>query len=148
MTEQRIPLLEVAEILDTTTLVVSGLGVDQLEHGERLMIVGVGPIVRNTNTPLVVPKRSVQVTMVSPAYALVRPEVTDEVIQPPSAIFESVISTKPKTVRRRAPLNVDEKGLAGNPGSAPVRVGDPVVRPTDLAAFVAMLTEARAQKNK
>ena len=73
MAEQTIPRLEVAEILDSTTIVVSGTGVSQLRKGEELLIVGIGPVVRSTNLPLVVPKREVVVTMVSPAYAIARP---------------------------------------------------------------------------
>jgi hypothetical protein len=126
--------LEVAEILDDSTLVIGGKGAGRLQNHETLLVLGVGPPVRGTDLPLVVPKRSVEVTMVAPAYAIVRPEVIEEEVEVPGyrgGISALAIPPPTKIVKRRPKLHVEEKALAGNPGSTPIRVGDPVVRPND-----------------
>ena len=141
MAEPSIPQLQVTEILDNTTIVVSGSGASQLHPDEKLWVVGVGPVVGTTNLPLVVPKTTVVVTMVSPGYVIARPEAKKQQVESPSAF--TAIHPSTRTVWRREPMKVEEKSLAGNPGRAPVRVGDPVVRPADVQAFVTKLAHEK-----
>ena len=144
MSEKVIPRLQVAQILDKTTLVISGTGIDQLHKDEDLWVVGTGSVVANTELPLVVPKATVVVTMIAPAYVIARPKVIEEEV-PVQSMFTGILPPQPgyKTVRRRPGLNVDEQTLAGNPGSTPVRVGDAVIRPEDISAFVALLAQEK-----
>ena len=55
----------------------------------------------------------------------------------------TVLQPSYKTVRTRLALNIEEKALTGNPGSKPIQVGDSVVRPDDMAAFVAQLAQEK-----
>ena len=144
MSEQVIPRLRVAAILDKTTLVISGTGIDQLHKDEDLWVVGTGPVVANTDLPLVVPKGTVAVTMIAPAYVIAKPEIVEEEV-PVHSVFAGIMPPQPgyKTVKRRPALNVDEQSLAGNPGSTPIRVGDAVIRPKDVGAFVALLAQEK-----
>ena len=72
----------------------------------------------------------VEVTVAAGAYVLARPETQHVLLG-----FQSGLT------RRRPALDVDEGSLLGNPGSGPIKVGDPVILEDSLAEYVASITE-------
>jgi hypothetical protein len=135
------PQMEVVSILDKTTIVVGGAGVEGLRVGEEVVVLGVGRNLPGTNVPLVVPKETLEVTLVTPSYAIARPaQVTEQ-----EHNF-STIAMSPRLVKRRPPLAVDEGAMTGNPAAIPIRPGDPVARPGDVSKYVERLADARVKK--
>lgn len=132
----RFPLLQVSEILDKTTLVVVGSGIDSLREGETLVVVAVGAPVGSTGVPLVVPKAKLEVTSVLSQYAIVRPEAEEVEERPISTMLAMTAGRK---YWRRPALDVDEKDLRGNPARTNIARGDPVLRLSDVKAYSAFL---------
>lgn len=134
MAKGAIPEMEVSEILDKTTFVITGKGMESVQRGSRLTILAVRGKVKNTNAPLVLPKATVEVTSHAGEYVIARPQITesDESL---GGILALTMNSK-RTVRRREPLQVEDDSLTGNPAHAPVKVGDPVIREEDLSEYV------------
>jgi hypothetical protein len=120
----------VSAILDKTTLVITGSTVKDLWAGQKLLVLAVGQQIPGSAVPLVVPKARVEVTVAAGAYVLARPETQDVLLG-----FQTGLT------RRRPALDVDEGSLLGNPGSGPIKVGDPVILEDSLAEYVASITE-------
>jgi hypothetical protein len=142
MTFDDVPMMRVSDILDRTTLVIAGPGVEKLTVGEELHIFAVGKEISGLGIPLVVPKATVEVTSVAGVYAIARsPEYTEKV----SAFALDMFG---RTVSKRDALNVDEKSLKGNPGSAPIRPGDPAVQLSKLPELVKALAAVAAKSSE
>jgi hypothetical protein len=133
MTEQGFPVFKVAQILDKTTLVITGAGVGKLLEGAELLVLALGREIDDPRVPLILPKEQLRTTLVTDAYAIARPPVT-AVEDPISSLF----GTMPKVVQKRLPFDVKEDQLVGNPARLPVEVGDPVIQPQHFRAFVAL----------
>ena len=134
MAEEYQPL-KVAQLLDKTTVVVAGPRVEALSVGEELQILAVGRDIPGVDAPLIVPKALLKVTSVAGAYAIAR-TTTYEAQEDPMN-WANPLSRR--TVTRHYSLTVNDADLVGNPGQAPVRVGDPVIRPQDLSLLVAYI---------
>jgi hypothetical protein len=130
--------MQVGQILDKTTVVIIGPGVDALKLNDELHILAVGREIPNLGVPLVVPKGVLFVQSVAGAYVVAR---TDTYEVETNQTFGSLAILAPgRTETRRRQLSVDETQLAGNPSNTPVSVGDPVIRPADLPRFIASLS--------
>jgi hypothetical protein len=128
--------MQVGQILDHTTVVVTGPGVAGLAPGQDLEILAVGREIPNLGVPLVVSKATVEVESVAGLYLVARTKTSEtEVSNSPSL---PLIGTESSTraVTRREQLTVEDQNLVGNPARTPVRVGDPVIRPEDLPQFI------------
>jgi len=138
--------MRVAQILDKTTVVISGPGTEGLTEGNELRILAVGREIPNVGVPLVVPKATVRVASNTGPYVVARTTTYEVEItsRSPFDVLSGGDRTRKET--RRHELTVNEKDLIGNPASSPVAVGDPVVRPADLAEFVAYLAGQRSQE--
>lgn len=143
MTNKTLPELEVTALLDRRTVVVGGRGLDVLHIGEQLLILAVGNPLPGVGARLVMPKATVEVLQHAGAYVLAASPAQEEEVASSLSVFMN--RSTPKIVRRRPDMNVDEKAIIGNPANEPVRVGDPVIRPSDLADFVAALAAEGAE---
>jgi hypothetical protein len=134
--------MKVAQILDKTTVVITGDSVPSLSTGDRLWILAVGREIPGVGLPLVVAKAAVEVTSIPGPYLVARTPTYEEET-PSNPLYGTLGSlgsqSKTKTITRRQVLTVEEKELIGNPSNTPVTVGDPVIRPADLQSFVASL---------
>ena len=133
------PVLQVAQILDKYTLVVTGENVDKLSEDESLMILARGTNVPGVDVPLFVSKATVVVTEVPGPYAIVKAPTYEVQESTPSALsgFASILGASgTRTVTKRSPLSVDEAAIIGNPAVRPIVVGDPVIRRDDLQSFI------------
>lgn len=134
--------MEVAEILDKTTLVITGEGVDSLQEDDELYILSAGRHIRGTSVPLLIPKAKVVVTAPAGEYAIAQSQTVEET--EPSPLITSARMFAPVTRRYRPALSVDEKAMIGNPARSPITIGDPVVRSDDLPNFVKRMAEEQA----
>jgi hypothetical protein len=133
-----VAMMRVSEILDRTTIVIAGEGVESLTIGTELQVLAVGRPLKGIGVPLLVPKANVEVTSVAGVYAIARSPVYTE---QKSTLVTDLFS---RSVTKRDALNVDESNLLGNPASAPIAKGDPVVRPNQLAELVKALSDSRS----
>lgn len=133
--EPPFPNLVIAEVLDKSTVVLTGENVELLHLDDDLVVLAVGGIVRGTSVPLVLPKAELVVTSVSSIYVVARTKV--RVTQEPSPLSAMIIAgAGSRTVRTQEVLSVDDSILKGNPASSPVLIGDPVVRRSDIPKFI------------
>jgi hypothetical protein len=134
MTDQpNVPIFQVAQLLDKDTVVITGPSVGELNKGERLEVTSVGGKVEGAM--LVVPKATLEVTLVTDKYVIARPPKIETEVG-----VGAIMSGLARTTRWVRPeLHVDEKELAGNPAYKPVRVGDVVIRAGDLREYAKSL---------
>lgn len=126
--------MRVAKIMDKTTLVIAaeaGGDLSGLRDGARLLILASAGTLEN-GAPLFIPKASVEVTHNAGSYVIARS--TTYVREEPAFSLSSVNQTV--KVRLRNQLDVDETQVTGNPASAAITVGDPVIRDGDLERYV------------
>jgi hypothetical protein len=138
MAEQSYRPMQVGQILDRTTVVIIGPGIEGLKHDDDLQILVVGREIPGLGVPLVVPKAQLRVQSVAGAYVVARTATYDVEVAAtvnPGAPVQSRMET------RRYELKVDEAQLVGNPSNTPVAAGDPVIRPLDLPRFMRALTQ-------
>lgn len=143
MTDTKFPVLKIVKVLDRTTLVLSGKGLDEIREGEPLVVLGLGPTLDEVGgAPLVVVKASVVVTANAGDYVVASPPGTE--VEEPATNFSAMLygMKQTRTVVRREPLTVTESELSGNPASRAVAIGDPVIRRADYKAFVQALKTA------
>ena len=57
--------MRVAQLLDKTTIVVTGSGIEDVDQGSTLLILAIGPKPEGLDVPLVVPKADVIVDAVN-----------------------------------------------------------------------------------
>lgn len=136
--------MEVAQILDKTTVVISGGGASKLKVGDTLHILAVGREIPMLRVPLIVPKATVNVTNVAGAYVIARTTTYEVEVDPLGTLKLSIgaaLGPRRETVRRE--LNVNEKELLGNPATSPVTVSDPVVAEGQLPQFIAYLQKPK-----
>jgi hypothetical protein len=138
MPEQPYLPMQIGQILDKTTVVVIGPGVEGLKINDDIQILAVGKEIPNLAVPLIVPKAALKVQSTAGAYVVARTSTYDVEIDP-GAPWRSVFDTGKRTETRRHQLTVDEGQMVGNPSNTPVAVGDPVIKPGDLARFIAFL---------
>jgi hypothetical protein len=129
--------MHISQILDKTTVVVAGEGVERLSVGDSLLILAIGTPLPGIGVPLVVKKADLEVDSVTQYYAVARTPEYDVVVQDSVATIASVFG--PKKIRKRDQLRVDESILMGNPAAGPVRIDDPVVEEGELSEYVEML---------
>ena len=133
--------MKVAEILDKTTLVISGEGVELLLEDDEIYILSVGREIRDSKVTLIVPKAKVVVTAAAGAYAIARSQLV-EVIEDP---MRTLTLMMPRKRQVRPALSVDEDAMVGNPGRSPIAIGDPVVKSDDLPDLVKRMAEEEDQ---
>jgi len=135
----KFPVLKVIKILDKATLVLGGEGVGEVREDEKLIILGQGPDLEGLGVPLFVPKAEIEVTAHAGDYLIAAPpgKQVEEPVTSVAAMLYGVKQTR--TVIRREPLAVADSELSGNPASRAVTVGDPVIRGSDLKAYVQSL---------
>jgi hypothetical protein len=83
--------MQIGQILDKTTVVIVGPGVEGLKVNEELQILAVGHEIPNLGVPLVVPKAQVRLENVAGAYGIARTG-TYEVEVSPTAAFSALTS--------------------------------------------------------
>lgn len=135
----------IAQILDTTTLVIVGTGVGALRKDEELQIVATGLNIPGLNVPLVVPKAYVEVANVAGLYAIARTTTFTTQETPSSLAALGAALGAARTVTKRRQLDVNESQVIGNPANKPVAVGDFVIRPEDLPLLVNYLQRQRSK---
>lgn len=133
--------MNVAQILDSTTVVVAGEGAAWLKEGDQLQIVAVGKEVPGIGLPLVVPKATLYVTSAAGPYAVARTESYET----ETSLFPSLTSTR---VRRRYQMTINEKQMVGNPAASPVAVGDAVIRADGMSSFLNFLKSAQGEQGQ
>ena len=134
MSEKKVPVFQVSQILDKTTLLITGDKVGDLSMGSVLLILAVTKSRSLKGIPLVLPKVTLEVTLVTDFYAVARPPVEKHVSS--STMMTLTTST---TISRRPKLDVEESNLVGNPASIPIAIGDPVIEKVNLRDYVAEL---------
>lgn len=140
MSEETPSDFKVQQILDKTTVVVTGDHIGELSDGDTLWVLAVGPYISETGPPLVLAKAKLEVTEVTDYYAIARPPEKEfrEKLQFPLDL------TQPRTVRKRPSLPISSDSvLLGNPEKIPLTPGDPVVREEDYREYVALLARRR-----
>lgn len=128
--------MKVAKILDKTTLVITGEGVETLNEGSHVLVLAIGPALPESAAPLVVPKCELEVTLVTPEYAIARTIAYQEEQASPMDYITLTQLGQRRTVTKRPQLTIDESLLAGNPAHEPIQMGDPVVLKGQLGTFV------------
>jgi len=135
-----VPIYQVVAILDRTTVLVAGGGIEAVSVGSDLLVLAVGAVIPGANVPLVVPKARLEVTQNAGKYVIARPPE----IETESTWTALMAAARSTTVRQRPPLSVDEKTMLGNPGAVAVKVGDPVIRETQFREYALSLQPAVA----
>lgn len=138
----------IAQILDSTTIVIVGNGVESLRPEEELQIVATGLNIPGLNVPLVVPKAHVEVSNVAGLYALARTTTFTTQESSPNLASIGAALAGVRTVTKRRQLDVTESQVVGNPANKPVAVGDFVIRPDDLPRLVNFLQRQRARPSE
>jgi hypothetical protein len=142
------PLLEVVAFVDATTVILVGPHVEGLREGDELYVLGIGQaLVPKTNIPLISPKANLVVTFPAGRYALAR---SPETQQKWAGAYETLVqslSGSATTVTRRK-LTSDEGQFLGDPGKEPMRIGDQVIKKSDLGAFIRFWTEREGATKK
>jgi hypothetical protein len=140
MAENEYRPMQVGQILDKSTVVITGPGVENLKIGDELQILAVGREIPTIGVPLVVPKAVVLVQSNAGPYVLARTGTYEAEVDPISSLgsIGSLYLGKTKEMRRYE-LRVDDKQIVGNPATSQVSVGDPVIKPSDLQRFIASL---------
>ena len=133
MAQNAPPLFKIASILDGTTFVITGKGIEELPLGQHLAVYAEGPKIPGIVAPVLLEKAALEVTQVAPEYAIVRPPQ----VEVETNAFAGL--TGERKVWRRPSLGVLEQEKTGNPAAGPIRVGDFVFRPGDLKAVVSYL---------
>jgi hypothetical protein len=139
MADQPFAPMQIGQILDKTTVVIIGPGVDKLTVNDELQILAVGREIPNVGVPLVVPKAHVRVYSVAGAYVVARTGTYEVEVSAGDFTTFSRTFMQPRKETRRYELAVDEKQMVGNPSNTPVAVGDPVIKPGDLPRFLESL---------
>jgi hypothetical protein len=111
---------QIAEILDKTTVVIKGTGLESLDPGDELSIVAIGPILPSIGVPLVVQKADLVVDSASKYYAIAKTPQYEVTVEGLPALTGFM---GPRKEWRRDALKVDEKQVVGNPAWKPVAVG-------------------------
>jgi hypothetical protein len=125
--------LFVSQILDKTTLVIAGAGVETLLEGDILLVLAKGAPLTGTDIPVFVPKAKVEVTLAAGPYAIARPPEVKVVHRD---YFAPMLPGGERVSVERPTLRATESQMTGNPAFVPIGVGDPVVRPADLKTYV------------
>jgi hypothetical protein len=135
------PLMQVSQILDKSTVVLTGDKLDDLTKGDELFILAKGSNVGATGAPLYLPKATVEVDAIVPGHYLIAKSPTYEVEETTNSLLSGgVFGPQTRTVTKRATLRVTESELVGNPALTPVKVGDTVIRERDFGAFVTWMS--------
>lgn len=130
-------VLKISQILDRTTVIVAGSGVNKIRPLEDLVVVAVGQPVFGTQAPLVVPKARLEATVITEHYLIARPPVTNQA---------SLLSVMDSMKKGRSALTVSDEDLQGNPGQEPVRVGDIVLRADEISDYVTHLVKEQGAR--
>ena len=142
-------LYEVAEIIDRTTIAITG-PVNNLSEGDDLLVIAVGPPVGNTGTPLVIQKARLEVSLVvGDEYAVCRSPAREVTRTVRAGLGVSALFGDEKVTHRERPnLPVEDKSQRGNPAMTPIRVGDPVLVPSQVSAYALHLKELAEEAAK
>jgi hypothetical protein len=135
--------MTVSQLLDKTTVVIAGTGVQSLKAGDDLLILAIGPKLPGLDVPLVVRKADVVVETATKYYAVARTPEYEATVESGIAVLSGMSNKK---VWRRDPLKVEEGQLIGNPGWGPVAVGDHVIKAGELSDFVDHLAATASKK--
>jgi hypothetical protein len=137
-------VFKIAQILDKTTVVVSGDGIGTLHEAEMLSVLAFGAEVV-PNVPVVVVKATLETTSVTSAYAIARtPVESREEKIPPANPFGALgafgnnlkLEWETRIVRIRPALKIQEAEERGNPATQAIATGDTVIRQRDYRAYV------------
>jgi len=134
MPEQKSFGMTISQLLDKTTVVIAGNGIDQLSVGDRVSVLAIGPKVHGLTVPLIVPKAELEVDAVTKYYVIARSPQYETLVD--TGIGAALAGMTKQKVLRRDQLRIDEKELIGNPALASITVGDPVVPTGELSEFV------------
>jgi hypothetical protein len=135
------PVLELLAFADSTTAVLGGVGLSEIDEGDELYVLGISEAnIPKLNVPLVVPKASLEVTANAGVYILAKSPKLEVLV--PSPLFGGALASMlGDTVRtlERMDISKDREQFLGNPGRGYAKVGDVVVQKSDLAKYISWL---------
>lgn len=136
------PRMKVDEILDDTTILLSGENLFQMHIGDEVLVLA---LLERPQSTIAIPKAKLEVTDDGGSYLIARPPIVErEVRNVYAELTGSVgIGSEPKKRRVRDSLRIESHEAIGNPAREPVRKGDHVVRSGELAEFVAWINASR-----
>jgi hypothetical protein len=134
MADQKSFGMKISQLLDKTTVVVAGEGIERLGVGDMISVLAIGPKIHGVSVPLVIPKAELEVDAVTKYYVIARSLEYETTVD--TGLAAAIAGMTQQKVRRRDQLRVDEKQLIGNPALAPVTIGDPVVATGELSEYV------------
>jgi hypothetical protein len=147
----KVPIARVSKVLDKHNLVATADDLSDFSSGNEVMVLGIGGMLAE-GIPLVVPKAKLRVAENAGLYLLLHyeGEIEEREVEIPSEMFGVSSLFKTRTERRKIRvskgLNVEERGLTGNPGSEPIRVGDVVIYSGSYQTFVRQLAAEAKEK--
>ena len=134
MSESKTFGMRISQLLDKTTVVITGEGIERLKTGGALHVLALGVKTPEMAVPLVIPKADLVVDAVTRYYVIAKTPEYETTIN--TGLGLSMAEMFQKKVWKREPLRVDEKLLVGNPALGSVKPGDPVVPTNEISEFV------------
>lgn len=136
-TQKKPNIFVISQILDKTTIILTGESIGTLSIGDELSILAKGQKIQKSDISVYVVKGELEVIAVTGAYTIARPpELTKKEPIGMASLMTSVRDSGYKTVYYRPELNVLEDEERGNPKRQPIKTGDIVILEKDFRIFV------------
>ncbi len=140
----------IEKILDKYNVVIVGDGPIDLRPNEEVIVFAAGSKL-NEKVPLLLPKATLRIQINGGIYATAKSDDYHQeersVGLPTFMMFNPGRPTIEK-VSVLSPLKVDEKDVSGNPGNAPIKVGDLVLKEGDLQKYILELNPPNPEPAK
>lgn len=135
-TEPDFPILEIASFVDAHTAVLIGPHAEDVEEGDELYVLGIGfSVIPKVDVPLMAPKAKLEATFVPGPYVLAKAPVEKIETETSAAVIRRLLEGVQLTERRQK-LTTAEQFFLGDPGKEPIKIGDIVVRASDLKNYI------------